>query len=525
MSEKVEPSDKTPVKGKLNDSVIANENNQEQIDNGSSHKLKMRKKKKEKIQNNVIDSNEDRTKLESNTGTDNGHTSEGTDTRTGSNHPGTDVDTGCSNGHPDQAAANTGIDKNANLETEIKKSEELKFRRGHKHQAQYKSNKSQEQQLDDRPNGSDASHMTSNDNNLDKSQRNVEKWEKKMVKKKQEYQDEKNNLEQKLQETKTKFEEELSPKRQINKYETDLSAKRQEYMNQLTDLQFDEQMQSITKRMEDLKELEDELDRRFKQCVDFEMEIEQAEKYLDRRGEICKSREEELKNLDEELENLHQELELDKETLEMSGVNVSEVLGSKRGTRFKKLSVLRRQSLEEDYIIKANLRRTQGDLKSTKQNLDLTTEKLDNLTEELNFLQSEKRKSDQKIKHLETQLAVALGQLTQRNPTQPKDQDRYKSVHKHITLNRLNDDGLLSINQQAQLRRKSIDRSSSSDGGRGSRSGTAHNISRLGSGLEPSTSNSRGSSEGSSSVIGDQNVGSTVSETGSISKSTTCNVM
>ncbi|XP_071962388.1 uncharacterized protein [Antedon mediterranea] len=409
-----------------------------------------------------------------------------------------------------------------NLETK-KSDNDIKTRQGrgrHKHRAEDKSNEVVNVGNNYKEHVDGVGHT---ENNTEHSG-SVGKWEKKLEKKKLEYKEQKHDLKQKLQDTKTKFQEE------IKKYETDLSDKRREYLTQLTELQMDEEMQSMAKRMEELKELEDELDRRFKQCMDFETEIEQAEKYLDRRSEICKSREEQLKNLDEELDILHSELELDKERLQGSGVNVNSILTTKRGERFNDLQHL---NDEDDYILKANLRKTETELKSTKYNLQTMSEQLHSVHDEVSGLKAEKKKNEQKIKHLETQLAVALGQLSQRNlasgnstPTnKPKDQERYKSVHKHITLNRLNEDGLLSINQQAQLRRKnSSDRSSSSDGGRASRYSIRRNESKLTSGLQPGTSDGMGSSEGSGSMIGDHVVDSTVCEPAS-SKSTTCNVM
>lgn len=264
------------------------------------------------------------------------------------------------------------------------------------------------------------------------------------------YQEEKLALEKQLEDARTKSEEE------IKKFEQELATKRQEYENGMSELeQNDQRRTSWTQRMEDVSELEQGLERRLQQCAEHQEEVEDAERFLDRRQQLCNSREADLRKCDEELDTLHQELELDKERLERAGFDTSNIGNRKERSRSFNTST----GDNDDYIIKANLRKCQANLKTTEETLASRNEDIATLKDQVQTLQSEKKKQQDKIKHLETQLSVALSQIshskTMHQSSSSKDpgqQDRYRSTRSHVSLDRMNSANL-SINQQAQLRR------------------------------------------------------------------------
>ena len=100
---------------------------------------------------------------------------------------------------------------------------------------------------------------------------------------------------------------------------------------------------------------------------------------------------------------------------------------------------------------------------------------------QVQILENEKKKNSDKIKHLETQLSVALSQLSHKTVQSKDSADRYKSSRTHINQQRLNS-AKLSINQQAQLRRSQRGGASS---GTNSTSGSKYTLMSL-----PSTPNS-----------------------------------
>ncbi|XP_072031590.1 uncharacterized protein [Amphiura filiformis] len=277
----------------------------------------------------------------------------------------------------------------------------------------------------------------------------LEQDKKKLLKRRQSYKEEKHALKKKLEDTRNKFEEE------INKYEKDLDAKRQEYLSRMSELKLDEQYASLTQQMEDVSGLEQAVDRRLQQCTEQQQEVEDLERFLDRRQQLCNSREADLRRLDEELDTLHQELELDRDRLARAGFDTSNI-----GNRKDRKPSLNTSSTsqwkgddDDDYIVKANLRKCQANLKKTEETLTTTNEQLATLKEQVQTLQTEKKKNLDKIKHLETQLSVALSQLSQKTmQSKVSSADRYKSSRTHVNQDRLSSANL-SINQQAQLRR------------------------------------------------------------------------
>ncbi|XP_070578717.1 uncharacterized protein [Ptychodera flava] len=248
---------------------------------------------------------------------------------------------------------------------------------------------------------------------------------------------------------------------EIEKYQQ--GVKQMQFESRDAELSYEERLQKLVEAADELTLLEDELERRFQQCQEYKDEIEEAEKYFDRRQDIVNSKEEDLVQLDEELEILHQELEKDKAQLSSAGVKVEEVITpSPRNS----ISIPRRASRvvaytshDEDYILKVNIRKLQGELKTAEQTMAYKDEELSKLKQQVLELQLDRRKKDQRIKHLETQLQIALGQLNHRQSMADTSanssmvSDRARSARRHVSLDRMNSNAELSINQVAQLNR------------------------------------------------------------------------
>ncbi|XP_070578716.1 putative leucine-rich repeat-containing protein DDB_G0290503 isoform X2 [Ptychodera flava] len=238
----------------------------------------------------------------------------------------------------------------------------------------------------------------------------------------------------------------------IEKYQQ--GVKQMQFESRDAELSYEERLQKLVEAADELTLLEDELERRFQQCQEYKDEIEEAEKYFDRRQDIVNSKEEDLVQLDEELEILHQELEKDKAQLSSAGVKVEEVITPSPRNR-----VVAYTSHDEDYILKVNIRKLQGELKTAEQTMAYKDEELSKLKQQVLELQLDRRKKDQRIKHLETQLQIALGQLNHRQSMADTSanssmvSDRARSARRHVSLDRMNSNAELSINQVAQLNR------------------------------------------------------------------------
>ncbi|XP_006814293.1 uncharacterized protein LOC102808950 [Saccoglossus kowalevskii] len=217
----------------------------------------------------------------------------------------------------------------------------------------------------------------------------------------------------------------------------------------------EEKLDTLHTACDELTSLEEELQKRFQNCQEYQKEIEDAEKYLDRRQAMVNSKESDLIQLDEELDNLQRELEMNKTQLSNSGVNTDNVMPASQRQRLLEFT-----SQDEDYILKANIRKLQGDLKTAEQTIMERTAELENVKQELLELQLDRRKKEQKIKHLETQLEVTIGQLNHRHSTvdisgnsSMSFSGRSHAVRQHATLDRMNSTAELSINQIAQINR------------------------------------------------------------------------
>ncbi|XP_022097264.1 uncharacterized protein LOC110982854 [Acanthaster planci] len=291
------------------------------------------------------------------------------------------------------------------------------------------------------------------------------KMGKKLMMEKQKYVTEKHLLKAKMDKARKQFEEEVA------KYERELDGKRQEMQTKLSDLHVDEQYAALSQRMEELAGFRDELDSRFQQCVEYEQEIEEIERYLDRRQELCNSKEEDLRLLDDQLDTLHQELEWDKERLERAGFDVNNLGPRNRASGFRS-QAKGTDSDADDYILKANLRKCQSDLKTAEQTLQERDLQLARAKEEILSLQTDKKKDKEKIKQLETQLSVALSQLKnqsnlgQASLASSATLNRQSSIRSHVSLDRFKSPTDLSINQQAQLNRSMSGKEKSGGGGK-----------------------------------------------------------
>ncbi|PIK39147.1 putative intracellular protein transport protein USO1 [Apostichopus japonicus] len=281
----------------------------------------------------------------------------------------------------------------------------------------------------------------------------LEKMDKKLQEKRRIYSEEKAELAKKLEETKASFNQE------IKKYERDLQEKRQDYLTQLDNLKMDEQVSSIGKRMEELEQLEKGLNSRLEHFLEYEKEIQEFEGYLSRRQELCQRQEYDLERQKEKLDTLHEELEADRFNLEEAGFDTSK-MGTKQTRRSHGLET----TAEEDYILKANLRKCQFELAKATDQTGQQAKEIELITKELQQEKEENRKQAQKIKHLESQLSIYISMNRSGSDhhsirsfgskvSQDGDQARTSRTtsRSNATLERLNT-GQLSINQEAQMR-------------------------------------------------------------------------
>ncbi|XP_078000952.1 uncharacterized protein LOC144453513 [Glandiceps talaboti] len=247
------------------------------------------------------------------------------------------------------------------------------------------------------------------------------------------------------------FAERRKSSAQIEKFEREVIKMQCE--SQDITLSNEERLEKLWHAADELTQLEEELNRRFKQCQDYKEEITEAEKYFDRRHEIINHKEADLVELDDELDKLHRELEIDKSQLNHVGVKVDEVIPSTHRNRFVAFT-----SQDEDYILKVNIRKLQGDLKACEQTIALKDEDMTHIQQELTGVELDRRKKEQRIKHLESQLQIALGQLNHRQSMTDitgngsVTSDRARSGRRHVSLDRMNSNEL-SINQIAQMNR------------------------------------------------------------------------
>ncbi|PIK45871.1 putative intracellular protein transport protein USO1 [Apostichopus japonicus] len=217
----------------------------------------------------------------------------------------------------------------------------------------------------------------------------LEKMDKKLQEKRRIYSEEKAELAKKLEETKASFNQE------IKKYERDLQERRQDYLTQLDNLKMDEQVSSIGKRMEELEQLEKGLNSRLEHFLEYEKEVGSFFIPLHSNGPCWKC------------------MCVQRFIFRNLKVNLSRKTGAMSETRYD-LERQRRRShglettAEEDYILKANLRKCQFELGKATDQTGQQAKEIESITKELQQEKEENRKQAQKIKHLESQLSIYI---------------------------------------------------------------------------------------------------------------------
>ncbi|XP_071504342.1 uncharacterized protein [Diadema antillarum] len=351
--------------------------------------------------------------------------------------------------------------------------------------------------------------------------RKANRIHRRLERQKTQYKLEKQAMKKRLDDTKAKFEKEIS------RYEQDLTEQRHQFLEQLSTLRLQEQYESLSGRIHDLGELETELNDRFRECQEQETDIEEVERFLNLREELCKSKEMDLSKLDDELDAWRTELDIKKRQLEMEDPY------RKRNESMGNTSYSKPTTEEEDYILKKNLIKCQADLSQSQEENTALRNEMMSMKKQLEESQLQRRNQEKKIKQLESQLAITVSQLNHkssgfRRDSLPPISDHHsqrdtnrieelrrerESARSQMMLQRLNNtsgDQQLSINQQAALRRKLAGKDGST-----TRSASSTRVSsRLkphddGLGLARKTSASAGSSrsteEGTCSGAGQNN--------------------
>ncbi|KAI8514892.1 hypothetical protein Bbelb_074830 [Branchiostoma belcheri] len=204
----------------------------------------------------------------------------------------------------------------------------------------------------------------------------------------------------------------------------------------------------IEKLNEELKALRDKL----------EEELDDMERYLDKRQEMCNSKDDDLKMLDEELSRLRTELQKNIDSMEEDAVQENaEVIGRLRSD-WEALKAKRRQAVsnlvqqtanrlsatspsavvsntaektaEGTAVLQAVVRKLQHDLQEAENSMEKKDQEICQLGRKVLFLETELQKRDQKAKQLEAQLTISLGEIRRKEsserqePSHRKHQDR-----------------------------------------------------------------------------------------------------
>ncbi|XP_054758678.2 myosin-2 heavy chain-like [Lytechinus pictus] len=294
----------------------------------------------------------------------------------------------------------------------------------------------------------------------------TDRMNRQLERQKSQYRIEKEMLKKRLDETRTKFQEEIS------KYEQDLSEHRKDYLEELSSLKLQEQYESLSTRISDLGQLEDDLDRRFKDCIEQQTDIEEMERFLNMREELCKSKERDITKLDDELDAWQNELEIKRQQLETADTS------KRKADTSLNASYSKATTDQEDYILKKNLLKCQADLARTEDENANLHKQLDSLKIQLDSAKVQTQNHEKKIKQLENQLVIALSQLG--SPKQnhlnqhslppinghrpsvasSSAESRIEELQRDRASRRQLGKDHLSINQEAALRRKMLGKDS-----------------------------------------------------------------
>ncbi|XP_030854932.1 calponin homology domain-containing protein DDB_G0272472 isoform X2 [Strongylocentrotus purpuratus] len=298
-------------------------------------------------------------------------------------------------------------------------------------------------------------HLTNSNEQKDTSEsKKTDRMHRRLERQKSQYRIEKEMLKKRLDGTRTKFQEE------ITKYEQDLSNHRKEYLEQLSSLQFQEQYESLSLRINDLGQLEEDLDKRFKDCIEQQTD---------------------------ELDSWQSELDIKRRQLETADTSRRRT-DSSLNTSYSKAT-----TDEEDYILKKNLLKCQADLARSEEENAILHKQVYSLKKQYDSAQIQTHNHEKKIKQLENQLVIALSQLgspkqnhLNENSLPPinghrhsvassSTDSRIEEIQRETRLRRQLGKDHLSINQEAALRRKL----SGKDSGISTRSPSTSRISKI----------------------------------------------
>ncbi|XP_078593177.1 uncharacterized protein LOC144871528 isoform X1 [Branchiostoma floridae x Branchiostoma japonicum] len=199
---------------------------------------------------------------------------------------------------------------------------------------------------------------------------------------------------------------------------------------------------------------EKELVARKKACQEFQQELDDMERYLDKRQDMCNSKDDDLKLLDEELSRLRTELQKNIDSMEEDAVQENaEVIGRLRSDwealknkRREAVSNLLKQTASRlsttspsvvvgnpaektdagNTVLQAVVRKLQHDLQETENTVEKRDREISELGRKVLFLETELQKKDQKVKQLEAQLTISLGEIRRKESSERKEPSHRK---------------------------------------------------------------------------------------------------
>ncbi|XP_078593178.1 uncharacterized protein LOC144871528 isoform X2 [Branchiostoma floridae x Branchiostoma japonicum] len=176
---------------------------------------------------------------------------------------------------------------------------------------------------------------------------------------------------------------------------------------------------------------EKELVARKKACQEFQQELDDMERYLDKRQDMCNSKDDDLKLLDEELSRLRTELQKNIDSMEEDAVQENaEVIGRLRRLSTTSPSVVVGNPAEKtdagNTVLQAVVRKLQHDLQETENTVEKRDREISELGRKVLFLETELQKKDQKVKQLEAQLTISLGEIRRKESSERKEPSHRK---------------------------------------------------------------------------------------------------
>eukprot|EP00112_Aurelia_sp_Birch-Aquarium-sp1_P012595 Seg265.1 transcript_id=Seg265.1/GoldUCD/mRNA.D3Y31 product="hypothetical protein" protein_id=Seg265.1/GoldUCD/D3Y31 len=217
--------------------------------------------------------------------------------------------------------------------------------------------------------------------------------------------EEKVKLQRDIVELKAEYESELKKLRE--EYET----RRESYITELEDMRqtmdesihskdHEEKLQSYAKEKKSIDELEEELGKRKKQCLEREEEITEYEQYLDKRHLQINEKEQDLNTLQSELDEFSKLLRKRERDLKAKSERIE--------NEYNKEFLIKACTHDENEIqaLRDKVRELQNRVLKTKIDVEKKEENCREFEDKLQNVETDNKKLHAKVKNLETQLAL-----------------------------------------------------------------------------------------------------------------------